>query len=120
MSFSFSTRLLLLASPRVRREAASHRRCGRVRGLSTSPSLTLLAEAAPHPTPLPVKTERGEERPIASQLHSASALYFFSDAFSSLSAASGSAPVFFAPSDQVFTSGSAAFFQAAVCSGVSL
>ena len=52
--------------------------------------------------------------------HSASALYFFSEALSSAMAASGSAPVFLTPSDQVLTSGSAAFFQAAVWSGVSL
>jgi hypothetical protein len=52
--------------------------------------------------------------------HSASALYFFSEAFSSAIAASGSAPAFLAPSPHVFTSGSEAFFQAAVWSGVSL
>jgi len=52
--------------------------------------------------------------------HSASALYFFSAAFSSVMAASGSAPVFLTPSAQVLTRGSAAFFQAAVCSPVSL
>src|SRR3954454_11351111 len=78
---------------------------------------------SPHPAlraDLPRKRERCSESAAPIQRHSASALYFFSEAFSSLSAASGSAPAFFAPSDQVFTSGSAAFFQAAVCSGVSL
>ncbi len=64
------------------------------------------------------KRDKGET--AALPRYSASALYFFSEAFRSTSAASGSAPAFLAPSAQVLTSGSAAFFQAAVCSGVSL
>ncbi|MGC0320779.1 hypothetical protein ABIG06_001408 [Bradyrhizobium sp. USDA 326] len=68
----------------------------------------------------PTSPASGRGAATAPRRHSASALYFFSDAFRSASAASGSAPAFLALSLQVLTSGSAAFFQAAVCSAVSL
>jgi len=68
------------------------------------------------PTPaLPRKRERGKKG------YFASALYLVSSARSSVMAASGSAsPFFLTPSAQLLTNGSAAFFQSAVCSGVSV
>ena len=88
-------------------------RSARSAGCGLSPLEQCDSRKHPHPSPPPQERERERS-------YCASALYLVSEALSSASAASGSPPFFLTPSPQVLTSGSAAFFHAAVCSGVSL
>src|SRR6185312_2098815 len=76
--------------------------------------------------PIAIAGRAAAEGPAAAGLdrrgapYCASALYLASEAFSSFIAWSGSTPVFFTPSAQVLTSGSAAFFHCASWSAVSV